>query len=316
MAKVLDSHFLAITAIITVCYQFVFFVVTALLKFDKVTDFAGSTNFIILAVLTIVIKASWNFRQVILTLLVVIWGLRLGLFLLMRPGFLCLFVHFVAFVFSVFPMLVVLVQPDPSKFRLHLTIALILQWGEDHRFDEMRANLGKLAVFWIFQAVWVWTVSLPVTIVNASDKDPSIGAADIIGASVPHAAATFLSVDYHCLRLQQIRNLAVWMNTDNTRELLAHLSLCHQQYMEICLCGSRRFSSLNFPYTARVFLKKDIWIVIIEEVKLHKINDILNEEIVFETDIASLHQVIYSIPKKRKVGSGNRGMASNNEHSY
>lgn len=27
----------------------------------------------------------------------------------------------------------------------------IMQWGEDRRFDEMRANLGKLAVFWIFQ---------------------------------------------------------------------------------------------------------------------------------------------------------------------
>lgn len=27
----------------------------------------------------------------------------------------------------------------------------ILQWGEDCRFDEMRNNLGKLAVFWIFQ---------------------------------------------------------------------------------------------------------------------------------------------------------------------
>ncbi|XP_057544256.1 uncharacterized protein LOC130823600 isoform X2 [Amaranthus tricolor] len=141
MAKVLDSHFLAITAIVTVCYQFIFFVITALLKFDKVTDFAGSTNFIILAVLTILIKGSWHFRQVILTLLVVLWGLRLGLFLLMR----------------------------------------ILQWGEDRRFDEMRSNIGKLAVFWLFQAVWVWTVSLPVTIVNASDKNPSLQAADIIG---------------------------------------------------------------------------------------------------------------------------------------
>ncbi|XP_021866962.1 uncharacterized protein [Spinacia oleracea] len=141
MAKVLDSHFLALTAIVTVFYQFIFFVVTALLKFDKVTDFAGSTNFIILAVLTFVVKASWNFRQVVLTLLVVIWGLRLGLFLLMR----------------------------------------IMQWGEDRRFDEMRANLGKLAVFWIFQAVWVWTVSLPVTVVNASDRNPSFQAADIIG---------------------------------------------------------------------------------------------------------------------------------------
>ncbi|GAB4860983.1 hypothetical protein Ancab_036143 [Ancistrocladus abbreviatus] len=141
MGTVIDSHFLALTAIVTVGYQLAFFVVTALLKFDKVTDFAGSTNFIILAILTLVLKGAWYFRQLVLSLLVVIWGLRLGLFLLMR----------------------------------------ILQWGEDRRFDEMRANLGKLAVFWIFQAVWVWTVSLPVTIVNASDNNPSIQAADIIG---------------------------------------------------------------------------------------------------------------------------------------
>ncbi|XP_074272236.1 uncharacterized protein LOC141596104 isoform X2 [Silene latifolia] len=141
MAKVLDSHFLALTAIVTLCYQLMFFVITALLKFDKVTDFAGSTNFIILAVLTLVVRGSWHFRQVVLTVLVVIWGLRLGLFLLMR----------------------------------------ILQWGEDRRFDEMRQNLGKLAVFWVFQAVWVWTVSLPVTVVNASFQEPSLHAVDIIG---------------------------------------------------------------------------------------------------------------------------------------
>ncbi|KAB5524556.1 hypothetical protein DKX38_022305 [Salix brachista] len=173
MGTVLDSHFLALTAIVTVGYQLLFFVITALLKFDKVTDFAGSTNFIILAVLTLVLKGTWHFRQtqleslihpklnactdiyvencfnktpsyaslVVLSFLVVTWGLRLGLFLLLR----------------------------------------ILQWGEDRRFDEMRSNLGKLAVFWIFQAVWVWTVSLPVTVVNGIDRDPSVQAADIIG---------------------------------------------------------------------------------------------------------------------------------------
>ncbi|XP_052181229.1 uncharacterized protein LOC127794287 isoform X2 [Diospyros lotus] len=141
MGTVIDSHFLALTAIVTVGYQFFFFVITALLKFDKVTDFAGSTNFVILAILTLVLKGLWSFRQVVLTSLVVIWGFRLGLFLLMR----------------------------------------ILQWGEDRRFDEMRGNLGKLAIFWIFQAVWVWTVSLPVTIVNASDRHPSPQAEDIIG---------------------------------------------------------------------------------------------------------------------------------------
>ncbi|KAK3228277.1 hypothetical protein Dsin_008139 [Dipteronia sinensis] len=141
MGTVLDSHFLALTAIVTVGYQLFFFIITALLKFDKVTDFAGSTNFIIIAVLTLVLKGTWHFRQVVLTLLVVIWGLRLALFLLMR----------------------------------------ILNWGEDRRLDEMRSNLGKLAIFWTFQAVWVWTVSLPVTVVNASDRDPSLHAADIIG---------------------------------------------------------------------------------------------------------------------------------------
>ncbi|PWZ22403.1 hypothetical protein Zm00014a_043263 [Zea mays] len=141
MGTVLDSHFLALTAIVTVGYQLLFFIITALLRFDKVTDFAGSTNFIIIAILTLALKGAWHFRQIVLTVLVTIWGLRLGLFLLMR----------------------------------------ILQWGEDRRFDKMRDNLGKLAVFWIFQAVWVWSVSLPVTVVNASDRNPSIEARDIIG---------------------------------------------------------------------------------------------------------------------------------------
>ncbi|CAN1856379.1 hypothetical protein LINPERHAP1_LOCUS42063 [Linum perenne] len=141
MGTVLDSHFLALTAIVTVGYQLMFFIITALFKFDKVTDFAGSTNFIVIAVLTIILKGTWYFRQVVLTVLVVIWGLRLGVFLLMR----------------------------------------ILQWGEDRRFDEMRSNFGKLAVFWTFQAIWVWTVSLPVTVVNASDRDPGFEIRDIIG---------------------------------------------------------------------------------------------------------------------------------------
>lgn len=75
-----------------VVYQFIFFVITALFKFDQVTDFAGtffifiifvlisltftnidfdsknvwsgSTNFVILAVLTLVLKGTWHFRQV------------------------------------------------------------------------------------------------------------------------------------------------------------------------------------------------------------------------------------------------------------
>ncbi|OAY46540.1 uncharacterized protein LOC110616756 isoform X2 [Manihot esculenta] len=133
MGTIIDSHFLAPTAILTVGYQLIFFIVTALLKIDKVTDFAGSTNFLILAVLTLVLKGTWHFRQVVLSLLVVTWGLRLGFFLLMR----------------------------------------ILQWGEDRRLDKMRGNLGRLAIFWIFQAEdiigWImWSVG--VSIEAAADQ--------------------------------------------------------------------------------------------------------------------------------------------------
>lgn len=39
----------------------------------------------------------------------------------------------------------------------------------------------KKSALYFLQAVWVWTVSLPVTVVNASDQNPSFKAQDIIG---------------------------------------------------------------------------------------------------------------------------------------
>ncbi|XP_024545862.1 uncharacterized protein LOC9660991 [Selaginella moellendorffii] len=141
MANAIDPNFLALTAIITILYQGLFFAIAATFKFDKVTDFAGSTNFVLLAFLTAVINGTWFTRQIVLTLLVFVWGTRLAAFLLIR----------------------------------------ILKWGEDRRFDDKRNNLGAFAIFWIMQAAWVWTVSLPVTIANASDMDPPLEARDAIG---------------------------------------------------------------------------------------------------------------------------------------
>ena len=47
-----DDNNLAICAIVTVGMQLSFFIVAFACKFDKVTDFAGGTNFVILALLT------------------------------------------------------------------------------------------------------------------------------------------------------------------------------------------------------------------------------------------------------------------------
>lgn len=48
---------------------------------------------------------------------------------------------------------------------------------------EIRSAFFLFLFFFFFvgQALWVWTVSLPVTIVNASSRDPGLRPQDIIG---------------------------------------------------------------------------------------------------------------------------------------
>ena len=43
----------------------------------------------------------------------------------------------------------------------------ILKTGKDDRFDNMRDKFFPFLGFWVFQMFWVWTVSLPVTVLNS-----------------------------------------------------------------------------------------------------------------------------------------------------
>lgn len=137
----LDAYYLALTLLVTVGYQLLGFAIAWTFQFDKITDFTGGSNFFLLALLTLLIGQTFDARHVVVSVLVMVWATRLAGFLLFR----------------------------------------VLKMGSDTRFDDIRSHFFKFMGFWIGQIVWVWVVSLPVTILNS----PAVtdGAAPAFGTS-------------------------------------------------------------------------------------------------------------------------------------
>eukprot|EP01035_Chromulina_nebulosa_P041842 gene41842-56659_t len=139
---------LGITLGVTIVYQLLFFFIAAYFKFDIVTDLAGGSNFVVLAVLIFLLNCIPvpSSRQWANTVLVILWGIRLSGFLLYR----------------------------------------VLAFTKDNRFDDIRENFFKFLFFWIFQMVWVWVVSLPLTYLNSINDSarPTLDSADIVGITM------------------------------------------------------------------------------------------------------------------------------------
>ena len=72
---------------------------------------------------------------------------------------------------------------------IFLLIRVIKSGGKDTRFDDKRKKPLSMAAFFIFQILWVWIVSLPVTLLNSpaasvpsqGGGNPTLGVRDIIG---------------------------------------------------------------------------------------------------------------------------------------
>jgi steroid 5-alpha reductase family enzyme len=83
-------------------------------------------------------------RQIVLSSLVIVWALRLGIYLVSR----------------------------------------VIKRGSDERFNEMRKVWWKWALFWSTQITWVWVVFLPVMFIQATHTDKPLNACDYVGWTV------------------------------------------------------------------------------------------------------------------------------------
>ena len=139
-----DEHYILVSLLITVCMQLSFFAIAYGLQIDKVTDFAGTSNFLVLAIFTLWLSADFSFPKIIGSLMVALWSIRLGFYLSYR----------------------------------------IIVWGEDHRFDEIRAKFWSFFGFWVLQILWVFLTSLPIIYFNSLNGDINFNSVAYLGIGI------------------------------------------------------------------------------------------------------------------------------------
>lgn len=107
----------------------IFFAIAYRLKTDKFTDITYSLSFIFIAIY-IYSRSSHKTFETIGTLLILIWAVRLGGFLLYR----------------------------------------VFKNGRDKRFDGMRESFTRFAKFWLGQAIVAWALMIPLILSFSGSK--------------------------------------------------------------------------------------------------------------------------------------------------
>ena len=135
-------------AVICIGIQWIAWVPASIGKTERFYDLTGGLTY-----LTVVGFSLWagsqseppSLRELIISLLVVIWSLRLSCFL---------------------------------YFRIHRT-------GKDGRFDQLKTSPIRFLVPWTIQGLWVFLTMIVVIVINSqSDSAPALGIWDVIGLSI------------------------------------------------------------------------------------------------------------------------------------
>jgi steroid 5-alpha reductase family enzyme len=73
-----------ISALVILSYMTILFILSILLKDNSIADIAWGLGFIIVVVALFLILGEYAPRQILVTILITIWGLRLGIRILLR----------------------------------------------------------------------------------------------------------------------------------------------------------------------------------------------------------------------------------------
>lgn len=122
--------------------QVIFFIYAAIKKTDKVTDLSYGLTFVITVLVIFLLNIEYSsLFKILLLLLVVIWGLRLAVYLFKR----------------------------------------ILKTGKDKRFNGIREDFKRFASFWLLQAISIFIILLPTNILLLKDSYTSFNWVPIVG---------------------------------------------------------------------------------------------------------------------------------------
>lgn len=124
--------------------QWLAFLAAYIWQTEKYFDLMGSLTYISIVIFTAVVSGSTDFRSILLTVMVLIWAVRLGTFLFRR----------------------------------------IRKAGKDGRFDDLKPDFFKFWNVWNLQGLWVSFTSSAAWIAIASSRKVDFGIFAIVGTII------------------------------------------------------------------------------------------------------------------------------------
>ncbi len=155
----------AVTAISLFCYMMIAFLVGTVKKNNGIIDSFYSMGYVVVAWISLLLMGTFGFRQILVTILVTIWGVRLSIYVIIRNW---------------------------GKL-------------EDYRYKAMRELFGEKVIsksfkkIYMLQGLIIFLVGFPVLFVNAS-INPAMSWLDVVGTIIWIVGFYFEAVGDHQLR--------------------------------------------------------------------------------------------------------------------